>query len=192
MKISFATAWGIAKPYWVSEDRWPARGFLSLIIALDMFRVYLNVRMTYWTRDFWDALTAFDIATFWRQMVLLVVLGGTGVLVDTARPWFNQRLEMRWRSWLTNVYLDRWLSSNVFYRMDRAGLIDNPDQRISEDLRLMASDTLTHSLNFLQNFVNLVSYGVVLWGVSGSLAFVLAGTYSAFPVICFGPLFYTG
>lgn len=169
MKTGFAAAWRIARPYWVSEDRWPARGLLALLIVIDLFKVYIAVRFTFWHRDFWDALAAFDAAAFWRLMGVFLVLGSTSVLLDTARPWFNQKLEMRWRHWVTEVYVQRWLSAKAYYHIDRTGVIDNPDQRVSEDLRMMASDTLTLFLGFIRNTANLVSYSIIVWGLSGSL-----------------------
>lgn len=169
MSSELAKAWRIAKPYWVSEDRWPARGFLALLIAIDFAKVYTAVRMTYWHRDFWDAIAAFDVAEFWRQMLVFLVIAIAAIILDTARPWFNQRLEMRWRTWVTDVYLRRWLADKRYYHLDRERTVDNPDQRIAEDLRLMASNSLTLSLDFLRNVANLVSYSVIIWGLSSTL-----------------------
>lgn len=169
MNTGIAAAWRIARPYWVSEERWPARGLLALLVVIDLSKVYIAVRYTFWHRDFWDALTAFNAAAFWRLMGLFLALASASVCLDTARPWFNQKLEMRWRSWVTAVYLGRWLSGRTYYHIDRAGTIDNPDQRVSEDLRLMASNTLTLFLDFIKNSANLVSYSIIVWGLSGSL-----------------------
>jgi putative ATP-binding cassette transporter len=49
---------------------------------------------------------------------------------------------MRWRAWLTDVFLQRWLKDDAYYRIACSGSIDNPDQRISEDLQMLASKSL--------------------------------------------------
>lgn len=175
LAAQLAAAWRLVRPFWTSEARWPARGLLLLIILIDMARAYAAVRMTYWHRDFLDALTAYDMAAFKTQLWVFVLVAGPGIFLDTARPWFNQKLEMRWRAWMTGTYLDRWLAGTAYYRMERERLIDNPDQRIAEDLRLMASETLRLSLGLLDNVVKLVSYSAVVWTLSGSLSFAIGG-----------------
>ncbi len=181
IKEQFSAAWRLAKPYWISEERWAARGLLALIIAIDLTRAYTAVRMTYWQRDFFDALADFDAAAFWRQIWVFLVIAVSSIFLDTTRPWFNQKLEMRWRSWLTDVYVGRWLHANAYYRINREKLVDNPDQRIAEDLRMMATETLRLSLGLLDNVVRLVSYGTVVWAISGSLAFAVGGINISIP-----------
>jgi putative ATP-binding cassette transporter len=175
-RAKFAAAWALTRPYWVSEDRWKARTLFALVVGLDLLRIYTLVRMNYWQKDFWDALAAFDTAMFRRLIWELGVIASVGVVLETSRTWVYQLLEIRWRSWLTDVYLGRWLSGRAYYQIDLARTIDNPDQRIAEDLRLMASSSLTLTLEFLKNLVNLVSYSVIVWGLSGSLSMVIAGS----------------
>lgn len=181
MKVKLSAAWRLVRPFWVSQERWPARGLLLLIILIDMTRAYAAVRMTYWHRDFLDALTAFDMAAFKTQLWVFVLVAGPGIFLDTARPWFNQKLEMRWRTWLTHRYLDRWLGGTTYYRMERERVIDNPDQRVAEDLRLLATETLRLSLGLLDNIVKLISYSAVVWTISGSLAFAIWGQSFVIP-----------
>ncbi|THF65402.1 ABC transporter ATP-binding protein/permease [Pseudothauera rhizosphaerae] len=168
-------AWQLLRPYWVSEDRWPARALLALIIATDLLRTYVAVRVTYWQRDYWDALAAHDVGAFWQLMWVFVVIICFSSVFDTARIWFFQMLEMRWRAWLTEVFVGRWLDDRAFYRIARAGGIDNPDQRIGEDLQLLASDSLRLSLGMLDSLVKLFSYSAIVWSLSGSLSFALGG-----------------
>lgn len=170
-----ATAWRLLVPYWVSEDRWPGRALLALIIATDLLRTYVAVRVTYWQRDYWDALAAHDVGAFWQLMWVFLVIICFSSVFDTARIWFFQALEMRWRAWMTDVFLGRWLDDRAYYRLARAGGIDNPDQRIGEDLQLLASDSLRLSLGMLDSLVKLFSYSAIVWSLSGSLSFALGG-----------------
>lgn len=174
-------AWRLLMPYWVSEARWPARALLLAVIATDLIRTYTAVRLTYWQRDYWDALGAHDQGAFWQLMGVFVVIASVGVVLDTARIWFFQSLEMRWRAWMTEVFIQRWTDSETYYRVARLGCIDNPDQRIGEDLQLLASKSLNLSLGMLDSVVKLFSYSVVVWSLSGSLAFALAGVQIEIP-----------
>ncbi|MDR2092006.1 MAG: ABC transporter ATP-binding protein/permease [Azoarcus sp.] len=177
-----AMAWRrLLFPYWISEDRWQGRGLLALVIALDCAGVYLAIRVSYWQRDYWDALAAHNINAFWDLMLFFIVIICFGSAFGAARTWFYQALEMRWRNWMTDVFLHRWLDEKAYYRIARAGGTDNPDQRIGEDLRMMASDSLRLSLGLLSNVIQLFSYAVIVWGLSGSLAFAFAGVHFEIP-----------
>lgn len=173
--LSARDVWRLAVPYWVSADRWHARGLLAAIIGLDLLLTYVGVRQTYWQKNFFDALVGRDLQGFWRQMgeLGLIVAGIVGA--GTARVWFEQVLEMRWRAWLTSVYLGRWLQGGAYWRIEAADGVDNPDQRIAEDLRLMASDTLRLSVGALGYVVDFFTFATMIWGLSGALSFTLAG-----------------
>ena len=87
-----AAAWRLLLPYWVSEDRWRARGQLAIIIGIDLARTYAAVRISYWQRDYWDALAAHDIAAFWKLMGVFLVIVCFWTVCETARVWFFQAL----------------------------------------------------------------------------------------------------
>ncbi|MDR1935249.1 MAG: ABC transporter ATP-binding protein/permease [Candidatus Accumulibacter sp.] len=176
-----AAAWRLLLPYWVSEERWRARGLLALIIAIDGTRTYAGVQLSYWQRDYWDALAAYDLAAFWNLLWVFVIIVAVWAFIDTMRIWFFQALEMRWRAWMTDVFLHRWLDGNAYYRIARAGNIDNPDQRIGEDLQMLATRTMNMSLGLLNTIANLVTYSVIVWNLSDSLALTLGGVRIEIP-----------
>lgn len=175
MRLTPGIVWHLVRPYWVSDDRWRAYGLLATIIGLNVFLTYIGVRQTYWQKNFFDALVERDLAAFWAQLreLVFIVVGIVGA--GTARVWFEQALEMRWRAWLTNDYLRRWLGEAAFARIELEGGTDNPDQRIAEDLRLMAGETLRLSVGLLNYLVDFFTFAAVIWGLSGALSFSLAG-----------------
>ncbi|MDR2031013.1 MAG: ABC transporter ATP-binding protein/permease, partial [Azoarcus sp.] len=69
-----ASAWRLLLPYWMSEERWRARGLLALIIGIDVFNTYVGVRLSYWQRDYWDALAERNVAAFWNLMWVYPVI----------------------------------------------------------------------------------------------------------------------
>lgn len=174
--------WALTRPYWFSEERWSARGLLAVILAMNLGMVYLSVLFNEWYRIFYDALEARDVAAFWHQIGRFGMLAAIAIVIAVYQIYLRQMLMIRWRRWLTGRYLHEWLDRQTYYRMQLAGRsTDNPDQRISEDLRLFVADTMTLVLGFISSAVTLVSFVGILWGLSGSLTIPLAGTTLTIP-----------
>jgi putative ATP-binding cassette transporter len=164
-------AWTIARPYWISEDRWAARGLLAVIVALNLGTVGLLVALNAWNARFYDALQAKDEAAFFQELGVFVALAVVYILLAVYALYLNQMLQIRWRRWLTDRFLDRWLAARAYYRLELAADgADNPDQRIAEDLKLFVADSLTLSLGLLREAVTLASFLGILWSLSGDLA----------------------
>src|SRR5215471_12796721 len=162
-------AWALAAPYWGSEERWQARAFLTVIVVLTLALVGLNVLYNEWNRNFFEAIQNKDFESFGPLLLQFGVLATLYILGAVLRLYLTQLLQMRWRIWLTHRFLDRWLHSQVFYRMELlGGRTDNPDQRIAEDLRLFAFNTLSLALGLLSSVVTLISFVTILWAISGT------------------------
>jgi putative ATP-binding cassette transporter len=162
--------WRLLKPYWTSEERFMAWLLLSAVIALTLAMVYMNVQFNYWNNDFYNALQEKDKASFWRLMGRFTVLATIYIAMAVYAFYLNQMLQIRWRRWLTDSYLDRWLSDRAYYRLQLSGNpADNPDQRISEDLKIFVDQSLELALGFLNAVVTLASFVGILWGLSGPL-----------------------
>ncbi|MGI4982165.1 MAG: ABC transporter ATP-binding protein/permease [Janthinobacterium lividum] len=167
------TAWSLIRPFWVSEQKWSARGLLALVVAMNMAIVYINVRLNSWNVAFYDSLQKRDVVAFRHALVEFAFIVFPYVLIAIYRIYFRQMLEFRWRQWLTNNYVHRWLKDHAFYRIERDHLADNPDQRISDDLQGLASTTLALSLDLLSTLVTLFSFITILWTVAGALSITL-------------------
>jgi putative ATP-binding cassette transporter len=172
--------WTIARPYWRSEERWPARGLLALVVFLNLALVGMSVLLSYWNREFFNALQekradAFWQLLFWWQptesgpMPGFVFVAALYILIAAYQLYLRQALQIRWRRWLTRQYLERWLADRAYYRIALTDPgTDNPDQRIAEDLRDFVDDTLVLGLGLMRSVVTLISFILVLWGLSGS------------------------
>ena len=174
----FLTAfWQLAKPYWVSEQR--AKGVILLVtvVGLVLAMVWMEVQFNDWNRDFYNTFEQRDQAEFFRQLGLFAVLAVTWIIMFVYRLYFQQMLQIEWRTWLTEHFLSGWLKDQAHYRMQllaRAGDtavsgMDNPDQRIAEDLKFFVDYTLSLSLGLLSAIVTLLSFIVILWTLSGEL-----------------------
>jgi putative ATP-binding cassette transporter len=165
-------------PYWFSEDRWAARGLLLAVVLLTLGMVYLTVLLNQWNNTFYSALQDKDLVAFRGQLFRVTWLIGIFILLAVYQAYLNQMLEIRWRRWLNDRYLRAWLADGAYYRMQLvARETDNPDQRIAEDVHLLASHTLGLFTGGLRAIVTLVTFVAILWGLSGTLT-VPVGVFS--------------
>src|SRR6267142_2471124 len=174
----FLTAfWALTKPYWVSEQRAKGLTLLVTVIGLALAVVWMEVQFNTWNRDFYNTFETRDEAEFFRQLGMFSLLAVVWIIIVVYRQYFQQMLMIEWRTWLTDKFLRDWVDDQAHYRMQllaRAGStpvagMDNPDQRIAEDLRLFVEYTLSLSLGLLSAVVTLVSFLAILWGLSGAL-----------------------
>ncbi|HEV8645148.1 MAG TPA: ABC transporter ATP-binding protein/permease [Burkholderiales bacterium] len=163
--------WGLIKPYWSSEERYSAWLLLAAVIGLTLAMVYMNVQFNSWYNVFYNALQEKNKEEFFRLMIRFAILAAIYITMAVYAFYLNQMLQIRWRRWMTDVYLKRWLAERTYYRMQLTGSpADNPDQRIAEDFKLFVDETLSLALGFLNAVVTLGSFVGILWMLSGPLA----------------------
>jgi vitamin B12/bleomycin/antimicrobial peptide transport system ATP-binding/permease protein len=172
--------WALTKPYWVSEQRAKGLTLLATVIGLALMAVYMEVQFTNWNNDFYNTLQDKDQAEFFRQLGKFALLAFTWIIIVVYQRYFQQMLLIEWRAWLTDRFLAGWMRDQAHYRMQllardgaQPAAVDNPDQRIAEDLRLFVEYTLSLSLGLLSAVVTLVTFITILWALSG--AFTLFG-----------------
>src|SRR5215470_16166799 len=102
-------------PYWRSEDRRAALGFLAAIVVLNLGAVYVLVLLNAWNRAFYDALQQRDYAAFKHQLGHFCGLAAIFIVTAVYRQYLTQTLEMRWRRWLTDAFLGGWFADRVYY-----------------------------------------------------------------------------
>ncbi|MBU6506109.1 MAG: ABC transporter ATP-binding protein/permease [Alphaproteobacteria bacterium] len=188
-------AWRLARPYWSSEEKRIAWALLIAVIALNLGNVYVSVRINAWNNAFYNALQEFNAPEFFKQLGIFCGLAAASIAMSVYAVYLQQMLQIRWRRWLTGRYLDRWLGDRRYYRLqlDRT-ITDNPDQRIADDLRLYVSYVATLALGLLSSAVSLVSFMVILVGLSGPAAIPLGplGTVHIPAYLAWAALIYAG
>ncbi len=182
--------WALAAPYFRSEQKWKARALLAGIVLLNLAAVFMLVQINDWNRVFYDALEKRDQTVFWQQLGRFTYLAFAFIVIAVYRFYLTQLLQVRWRTWMTAHYLERWLSNHAFYKMELARYAasnpgistpDNPDQRIQEDLNLFTTYSVSLSMGLLNAVVTLVSFVGILWGLSGAFSFSLDGSTHEIP-----------
>jgi len=188
------SAWRLAKCYWTSEEKWSAWALLIGVIGLNLGNVYISVRINEWNRSFYNALQAFDRGELFRQLGLFCILVFFAISMSVYGLYLSQMLQIRWRRWLTSRYLDAWLAEQAYYQLELGGRTDNPDQRIAEDLHQFTTFVLSLSIGMISSVVSLISFLVILWGLSGPADIALGqwGTLHIPAYLVWAALLYAG
>jgi putative ATP-binding cassette transporter len=165
----FPRVWKLITPYWRSEEKGLAWVLLIAVIVLSLFSVAISVVLNSWYRDFYNALEKKDLAAFTQSILYFCGIATVAILGAVYRSYLTQMLTIRWRRWLTEQHFTKWLSHKSYYQLEQGGYTDNPDQRLSEDLNQFTTSTLSLGLGLIRTVVSLVSFSIILWGVSGSI-----------------------
>ena len=176
-------AWALAWPFWQQRSERRSLLLLATVVTLTLVTVALNVRFNAWNSAFYDALQAHDLPGFWHQIAVFGGLAAAFIVAAVYRQYLQQRLFMHWRGWLTAQLQGRWLQPGTAYRLglDPLQAVDNPDQRIADDVQRFVSGCLDLTMGLLNASVTLVSFIAILWGLSGRLDFSVQGRAFALP-----------
>jgi vitamin B12/bleomycin/antimicrobial peptide transport system ATP-binding/permease protein len=192
IRSTLATVWRIAAPYFHSEDKWAGRGLLAAVIVTVLALVGLDVLLNQWNNRFYNALQEKNFEVFLREIGVFSLLASCNVVLVVYQLYLNQWLQIRWRNWMTSRYLGEWLEDANHYRMQLQGdAADNPDQRITDDVKLFVERTLEIGLGLLSSIVTLASFVIILWGLSAAAPLTVFGSEFGIPgYLVWGALIY--
>ncbi|BCX68948.1 ABC transporter ATP-binding protein/permease [Pseudomonas izuensis] len=172
----------LAAPYWSAQGR--RRAWLTLAMAMLAVAgiIAIQVRWNEWSLGFYNSLQSLDAAAFAYHVVELLVLDVAFIACTMVKFQVQQRLLINWREKLTQAFLAKWLDSQRYYRSRfHSVTYDNPDQRIAEDCKIFVEQTLDLGLNLLQAIILVVLFSLIMWRISGTLEFEVAGHALAIP-----------
>lgn len=172
----FRDVWYLTKSYWQSEEKKKAFFLLGCIIALTLGVVYMLVLLNQWNNSFYSALQNYDAKKIFDELIHFSWLAAIYILLAVYSYYLQQTLILNWRRWLTTRFIDIWLQNKTYYNLQMFGKdTDNPDQRISEDVRQFVEMTLSFGIVILKAFCTFASFVVILYNLSGSLSFTFMG-----------------
>lgn len=172
----FRDVWYLTKSYWQSEEKKKAFFLLGCIIALALGVVYMLVLLNQWNNSFYSALQNYDAKKIFDELIHFSWLAAIYILLAVYSYYLQQTLILNWRRWLTTRFIDIWLQNKTYYNLQMFGKdTDNPDQRISEDVRQFVEMTLSFGIGILKAFCTFASFVVILYNLSGSLSFTFMG-----------------
>ena len=174
--------WSLVLLYWRSAQRRYGIKLLAGVAVLAGVGLVIGAYATYLSRDITDALIGKHLPEFYRVMLLAAGVTVVGMLARVFQEYLGGLLYIEWREWLTDYFVDRGFAHRAFYRMSLTGKVDNPDQRISDDLSSFVEATETFAIKLVFAIAGVVTYFAILWSISSTLAlFLIAyatmGTY---------------
>ncbi|SFI64547.1 putative ATP-binding cassette transporter [Bosea sp. OK403] len=172
----------LASPYFEAQEptaaqMWPAGPFrigtgrmgvllLVFLVVLNQLQVGISLRLSFFNRDFYNAIQEKDAASFWYQLIYVFsVWAAISVISNLIELFANYTLLIRWRRWMAEKFSAAWLRNGTHYRVSLAGSADNPDQRIAEDTRSFVNQTYGFALPLLTQVSTLVSFSIILWSI---------------------------
>ncbi|MFZ2269246.1 MAG: ABC transporter ATP-binding protein/permease [Azonexus sp.] len=179
----------IAAPYWSHDEKWQARGLLVLLVLLLLGQTGFAVLFNEQTGEFTSALAARDEDRFWYSIQKCLAILVVGVPIYAFYYYVRDTLGLYWRRWLTRHFLGRYFSNRAYYELNASAEIDNPDQRVAEDINTFTQKSLQFLLVLVSALLQLIAFSGVLWAISRELVvflvlYALAGT--AITVLVFG------
>ncbi len=163
----------LSLPYFNSEKRWTARGLLFLLVMLMLADTLFAVLLNWQTGEFSTALADRDSGRYWQSTYYTIALILVGVPTYGAYYYVRDRLTLHWRNWMTTDFMSRYFSDRRYYKLTYATSIDNPDQRMSEDINSFTSKSIYFLLIFMETFLQIVAFSGVLWFLSTTLVWTL-------------------
>jgi putative ATP-binding cassette transporter len=173
----------LALPYFGrSEDRWPGRALAAGVVALEFALVFVAVQVNQWHGRFFNALEANDWDKAKDELVVFGAITLMTIATGAAQYWLGQHFQIRWRRWMTNRLVGRWLEDGRHYRLPFvAAEIDNVQLRVVNDISIFIQKTHEVGSSFIGVLITLVSFSVILWGLSDLIPLPLLGHDYAFP-----------
>lgn len=163
----------VAKPYWLGDQKKRAWMLLGLLIVLMLFETKFAVMLNDQAGDMTSALAAKDADRFWATVRACLLVLAFAVPIYAFYYYMRDLFANQWRRWLTGRFLDGYLKGRTYYALGANSEIDNPDQRISEDINTFTGRSINFLLIFLGSAMQLVAFSAVLWSISHVLVGVL-------------------
>ncbi|MDK9726446.1 MAG: ABC transporter ATP-binding protein/permease [Sterolibacteriaceae bacterium MAG5] len=165
--------WALASPYWKQDEKWQAWGLLGLLVILLLGQTEFAVLFNEQTGEFTSALAARDEARFWDAIGMCLGLLAAAVPIYACYYYVRDRLGIHWRRWMTNRFLERYFGNRHFYELNANEAIDNPDQRVAEDIATFTQKSLYYLLIIISSVLQLIAFSSVLWSISRELVYIL-------------------
>lgn len=164
------TTWEIIKAYWQSSNKVSAYLFSIAVLLLSITMVGFDVIFNYWYNYFYNALQAYDMHATIRLLFIFTVLAGINIVIAVYRYYLSQFFGLRWRRWLTEQLMGRWLEKRGYYYLETFDVkTDNPDQRIQEDVSGLVVNSIGLVVGLVTAITTFPAFVYILWTLSGVL-----------------------
>ena len=164
----------VATPFWVDPSSSSnARLLLIVVVCMTLGTTAISVGFNFLGRDFYNSIAEKNPKDFDRLLKTYIAAIAGAIPVFVFRDYYQQVLTLKWRGWMTERYVEKYLDDRNFYHIQTGSVIDNPDQRIVDDISAFTSQTLGLAFTLLNAGIDLVSFSGILFGIYKPLVGVL-------------------
>lgn len=174
--------WKVGKPYWFSSERWGAITLLILLIILSIISTVLLLIVSIFLGEVTTSLAEQNQEVFIQSVSIFIAIIVIGVVLLSLKSYVQAKLSLYWRRWLTYHFLNGYFDRQTFYRFSFNSEIDNPDQRIAEDIKTFTLQAVNLLIILLDSVLQLIGFVGILWVTSIPLTLFLVG-YAVFGTV---------
>jgi putative ATP-binding cassette transporter len=185
LKQFFSWFWRVAKPYWASPEKWKAFGLLAIVIIFIIAVNFASVTLNNVQGDFVTALSEKKVDEFQQNLIDFLEIILALFAISLTRSIVQQKLSLYWREWLTQNFLTKYFSNQAFYKVNHERTIDNPDQRIADDIESFINQTIKYTLDFGSTILSGFLFVGILWSLNSFLVWVALATASIQTLLSF-------
>ena len=170
--------WRTARGFWSAKKSWKVAWLMTaVLIALVIGQLIFQYQLNVWNKTIFDALEKKDSATVLRQSLIFIPLAAGSIAVAVCVVYARMRMQRRWRAWLTEHTMTRWLTKGRYYQLNLLeGDHKNPEARIADDIRIATEQPVDFAVGILSAALTSATFMGVLWSVGGDLTISLGGT----------------
>lgn len=169
-------SWSLAKPFWISSEKYRAIFLLVVTVVFSLAQVAMAVYLNKFNGKLYDTIQNYDEVEFFKVFAQIIYLIIISITITLIAYYSNSLLQIKWRKWLTNFYLNDWFNNKAYYKSRFVELYaDNPDQRISEDIHQFIGLFAGVFFGLLTSITSLFSFSIILWNLSGNFKFHFSG-----------------
>lgn len=165
--------WILGKDYFSLKNSVKPLAYFWIIIFFELLTVRINVLVTEWYKAMYDSLQSVNASAFWQQMIIFTVLAAINVANFLLTYYISESFQIHWRRWMNNKMLQKWTHNQAYYKVQYGpDQLDNPDQRIAQDITNYISKSLGFATGIISSTVSLVAFTIMLWDLSGPMQIV--------------------
>lgn len=172
-RLTLRRLYVIGKPYWTGDARWGALMLVACVLGLAFAVSGFNLMVNYVAGKWMTAYVTKDVSTFYRMTALYFAVFCIGTPVIVLNNWIIEKLALHWRTWLTKHMLSKYLAHRNYYRVNEMPGIDNPDERLAQDINDFTHKAVSISLALLAAALQLTSFFLILLAISGQLVIIV-------------------
>ena len=176
-----ARFWQDARQFWSGRSAGTAWSLTVFLVSLVTVQLFVQYLLNMWNRHFFDALAMRDAVALWRQAGVFIVLAALSTILAATSVWGRMTTQRKWRESVTRTVIKQGLADSHFRLLDVGKGSENPEYRISEDVRIATDSPVDLVLAFLSSVLTSATFFSVLWQVGGTLTFRALGQTWSIP-----------